>query len=314
MATLTANYKDDILASSMNGKRRYNVIENSDGTISLEDVTTYTQIGSEISASDFNKIASAVNERVTESDGVFYNAVTFEESSGDDTTVLYVFINGVKRELLRVNTSGSTPLVVFGDGLYSAGIGEANISAGDVIRLITEAERIVLEASSDSSYSAYLRPYNDNKCTLGNASKRFAGLWAGKSAIQTSDAREKENVKPIGMENAVQIPFGEDEYVDIHSELFDRLNPVQFNYTGDKRISYGFIAQEVVSAMEELGIEENELDLVHHEYWVDEDTKEEKESYGMAYANIIALLVHETQKLKAKTETLEAEIREIKGL
>ena len=33
-ATLPTNYKDDIMASSMAGKRRYNMIQNSDGTIS----------------------------------------------------------------------------------------------------------------------------------------------------------------------------------------------------------------------------------------------------------------------------------------
>ena len=38
-ATLPTNYQDDVLASSMSGKRRYRKIENADGTISLEDVT-----------------------------------------------------------------------------------------------------------------------------------------------------------------------------------------------------------------------------------------------------------------------------------
>ena len=40
---LPTNYKDDVLGDSMDGKRRYRVIENSDGTISLEDVTEYSQ-------------------------------------------------------------------------------------------------------------------------------------------------------------------------------------------------------------------------------------------------------------------------------
>ena len=40
--TLPVNFKDDILNSSMGGKRRYNLIQNSNGTVSLEDVTSYT--------------------------------------------------------------------------------------------------------------------------------------------------------------------------------------------------------------------------------------------------------------------------------
>lgn len=60
--TLPTNFKDDVLASSMNGKRRYNLIQNSDGTVSLEDATTYTQIGSNFGAVQMNNTNSAVNQ------------------------------------------------------------------------------------------------------------------------------------------------------------------------------------------------------------------------------------------------------------
>lgn len=42
---LPTNYKDDVLTTSMGKKRRYNLIQNDDGTISLEDATEYTQVG-----------------------------------------------------------------------------------------------------------------------------------------------------------------------------------------------------------------------------------------------------------------------------
>lgn len=61
-ATLPVNFKDDILNSSMNGKRRYNLIQNSDGTVSLEDVSTYDQVGSNFGAGNINAINQAVNE------------------------------------------------------------------------------------------------------------------------------------------------------------------------------------------------------------------------------------------------------------
>ena len=60
-ATLPTNFTDDILASSMGSKRRYNVINNSDGTISLEDVTTYTQVGSTFGAAQINATNAAAN-------------------------------------------------------------------------------------------------------------------------------------------------------------------------------------------------------------------------------------------------------------
>ena len=59
---LPVNFKDDILASSMGGKRRYNLIQNDDGTYSLEDVTDYTQTGSDFGAGQINATNKAVNE------------------------------------------------------------------------------------------------------------------------------------------------------------------------------------------------------------------------------------------------------------
>lgn len=60
--TLPVNFKDDILSSSMGGKRRYNLIQNDDGTYSLEDVTDYTQAGSDFGAGQINATNQAVNE------------------------------------------------------------------------------------------------------------------------------------------------------------------------------------------------------------------------------------------------------------
>lgn len=62
--TLPTNYKDDVLATSMGKKRRYNLIQNDDGTISLEDATEYTQLGDNYGAAQLNATNQAVNESV----------------------------------------------------------------------------------------------------------------------------------------------------------------------------------------------------------------------------------------------------------
>lgn len=59
---LKTNFTDDILAESMNGKRQYNITENSNGTKSLEDVTDYQSVGSTFSAKDMNETNEAVNQ------------------------------------------------------------------------------------------------------------------------------------------------------------------------------------------------------------------------------------------------------------
>ena len=94
---------------------------------------------------------------------------------------------------------------------------------------------------------------------------------------------------------------------DIHSELFDRLKPVQYRFIeGDGRLCYGLVAQDIVESMDELGIGEDELDLVHHYVETDPETGEVKvDTYNMAYNNFITMLIHEVQKLKTRVNELE---------
>lgn len=62
MADLKTNYVDDVLDTSVNVKRKYNMIQNADGTVSFDDVTTYTQNGDSFGAKDINDTNAAVNE------------------------------------------------------------------------------------------------------------------------------------------------------------------------------------------------------------------------------------------------------------
>lgn len=63
MADLPTNFKDDILDTSVNTRRRYRVYENTDGTIELEDVTKYSQVGDEFGAGQINAINMEVNKK-----------------------------------------------------------------------------------------------------------------------------------------------------------------------------------------------------------------------------------------------------------
>lgn len=57
---LSTNFKDDILADS-NDRRKYTQINNSDGTISLQDSTAYKQVGSQYGAKEVNEEREAIN-------------------------------------------------------------------------------------------------------------------------------------------------------------------------------------------------------------------------------------------------------------
>lgn len=87
---LKTNYKEDILNTAVNTKRKYNMINNSDGTVSFEDVTAYTQVGDTFGAADINNTNSRIEEVFQcASDGkaLIAEAVTGKgiETSADDT-------------------------------------------------------------------------------------------------------------------------------------------------------------------------------------------------------------------------------------
>lgn len=67
-STLKTDFKDDILSPNMGGKRKYRMIQNEDGTVSLEDVTEYTQIGSNFGSKQVNETNLAVNNSVDKAD------------------------------------------------------------------------------------------------------------------------------------------------------------------------------------------------------------------------------------------------------
>ena len=56
---LDTNFKDDILASS-NAKRKYQMTYNDDGTVSFQDATAYSQMGSAFGAKEVNEERAAL--------------------------------------------------------------------------------------------------------------------------------------------------------------------------------------------------------------------------------------------------------------
>ena len=96
---LPVDFKDDILASS-NTKRKYRQTANDDSTVSFEDVTNYSQEGSEFGAKEMNQTNKAINniyderildvdtlELVTES-GSFVDSLVVKEMNENLNTLI----------------------------------------------------------------------------------------------------------------------------------------------------------------------------------------------------------------------------------
>lgn len=202
------------------------------------------------------------------------------------------------------NSAGTVRPLIWLSTSDSLNIGQLNNEPVNVY-IRCQGDHVDLLKATNTTYSAHFQPGTDGKVTLGVAAKRWYAVYATNGTVQTSDRREKENIMPLGLDHVMITDEGS-KVVDLHSELFDRLQPVQYNFiNGNKKTCYGLIAQDVIDSMHEIGIDENELDLVHHDFWTDEETGDTSETYGLGYTNLIAMLIHEVQKLKAEIATMK---------
>lgn len=230
----------------------------------------------------------------------------------------YVDIKGVHESVLE--TSSSTGSCIAGAvddsfvvNTYSDANNKANFDMGNG-SIILESKKKGYQAEvefygcgwSGGVYTGAFAPTKaySEKIMLGDSGRVWERLIVKNSPQVTSDRRAKTNLFPLGESKINK--------TDIHSELFDRLKPVQYRMIdGDGRICYGFVAQDVVEAMRELGIREDELDLVHHDRKNTEDGY--IDTYSMVYTNLIAVITHELQLEKERRSKLELEVVGLKN-
>lgn len=148
-----------------------------------------------------------------------------------------------------------------------------------------------------------LIPITDNAYTLGGASNRWTTVYATTGAINTSDAREKQQVSTItDQERAVAV------------RLKNMIRSFKFNEAverkgNDARIHFGVIAQEVKAAFEAEGLVAEKYAVFCYDEWdktpgevaiLDGDGKEifpEKlersagNRYGVRYEELLAFII-----------------------
>ncbi|MBC7849653.1 MAG: tail fiber domain-containing protein [Chitinophagaceae bacterium] len=134
--------------------------------------------------------------------------------------------------------------------------------------------------SSTLSLNATLLPEADNAFSLGSGSNRWGVVFAANGTINTSDARDKRNIKKLS--------YGLSDIM--------KLNPVSFEWnnsaTGDG-VKLGLIAQEVLKVIPEIV-------KTHETVTTDENipSKQTKElsRYGIFYSDLIPVLVKSIQE------------------
>ena len=179
MADLSTNYMDDILAESMNGKRKYRITR-ADGSfeeVTLEDISEYEQIGSVFGAGDINRTNQAVNDKFDSGDVVDPMETTVPGFAADALAVKNQFNEQNKK---FDNTISSETITIPENDMYIAPCdGMVNISGntsntqyGHFSLVINNITVFMIQNTSTSSntcvYAYKVYKGDAIKCTSGN--------------------------------------------------------------------------------------------------------------------------------------------------
>ena len=112
---LRTDYKDQLLDTAVNTARKYEQIDNSDGTISFVDATVYTQEGDSFGARDINETNMAVNRLSNFLESTLTageTTLTISDTSITEDSMIDIYTNvfGVNPTEVTV-TSGAITLV-----------------------------------------------------------------------------------------------------------------------------------------------------------------------------------------------------------
>ena len=145
---MKADWKDDIFEGE---HRKYNLIENEDGTVSLQDATDYTQQGDAFGAKELNAIAAEVNET--------------KKSVSDGKTLIAAAITEKK-----VKTAADATFAVMAENIGKIICGSGTATPADVLKGVTFTgndgieKTGTLEVQSILSFSA--APYSSTQITF----------------------------------------------------------------------------------------------------------------------------------------------------
>jgi len=171
----------------------------------------------------------------------------------------------------------------------SAGALGIGFYAGDGVTPDVERVRILS--------SGIIRPAADNTQSLGTGSFRWSTLFAGTGTINTSDAREKQQVSILtGQEKAVAVKLKS------LIRSFKFIDSVE--QKGDSaRIHFGVMAQDVKAAFESEGLVAEKYGMLCYDEWAETPENKDAEGnitqafasagnrYGVRYDEMLAFIV-----------------------
>ena len=221
-------------------------------------------------------------------------------------------------DISRKNKSNGISATTSGETIYSSG-NEANSGLGTFlgtnVSVVQQTDfsggsarfaYIISARNSDGGFTeialnqggnARFVPVVDNVVSLGHTSNRWSTIYAGTGTINTSDINLKQDIEELSVaEQAVA------------KELKKLVRKFRFKDAvqekGDKaRIHVGVIAQDVIAAFSNQGLDANkygilcfdewddQLDVLDHEGNVIQKGKQSGSCYGIRYEELLAFII-----------------------
>jgi len=143
-------------------------------------------------------------------------------------------------------------------------------------------------------WNGFMAPVTDNLASLGLPSDRWSTVYASNGTINTSDAREKKNIKEI----------------DYGLETLMKLKPVSYEWKEDAMnmgTKLGFIAQDLLEVVPEVVVTEKRVENRE----TGAITFEEAERMGVFYDDLIPVLAKAIQEQQGTIEEVKEENNEL---
>tara|TARA_A200000159_G_scaffold141816_1_gene144918 strand:- start:361 stop:1863 length:1503 start_codon:yes stop_codon:yes gene_type:complete len=187
-----------------------------------------------------------------------------------------------------IKLEGSTNTLEF----YTGQTERMRIDSSGTLLLLhsSESNNVALSVGGGSS-AARVIPAVDNQGYIGQSNRRWQAIYAVDGSIETSDEREKTEIKPTTL--------GLDFIKDLKPVSYKWIDAEQQNKGKDKREHQGLIAQQVAETVEKYGIDKNSfggLDI--------QKTDKYNDFHGMTYSQLIAPLIKAIQEQQTLIESL----------
>lgn len=254
-----------------------------------------------------NANASGVAAYLTNNSSDATLVVTNSIGASATNSIIAKFFDGGASDLIRFDNFGGAnrgAVNLFGSNTSSAGggivYGESQF--GLVGACWYSNQRYVVTETRTDGTLKYFEPYFTNNVKLGSSTYKWSEVWATNGVIQTSDERDKQNVKGLNTGlNAIM-----------------QLKPVSFEWK-DENIrlgtgtNLGFLAQELEQVLP---------DAVVHVVTPQSEIENARAAgkgeipsdvYGVKYSEIIPVLVKAIQDQQVLINTLQEKVQKLEN-